>query len=183
MEKGGGKSKKAQEVFVIKKGKSGKIFLCNLLTQRLLLTNQQSPRVWLDETHSLYLTARTCVALGQSEEGSVCCELESWRRQESTSSTLGLLMAGETPTSDCSPLIDHSHVPEFEVALWVKITLALIYICIFVAGLLGNSITIKVTRILQRKGYLQKEVTDHMVSLACSDLLVILLGMPVERCV
>ncbi|NWT50423.1 GPR39 protein, partial [Erythrocercus mccallii] len=84
------------------------------------------------------------------------------------------------PTSDCSHLIDHSHVPEFEVALGVKITLALIYICIFVAGLLGNSITIKVTRILQRKGYLQKEVTDHMVSLACSDLLVILLGMPVE---
>ncbi|NXW75117.1 GPR39 protein, partial [Hirundo rustica] len=85
-----------------------------------------------------------------------------------------------TPTSDCSHLIDHSHVPEFEVVLAVKIILALIYICIFVAGLLGNSITIKVTRILQRKGYLQKEVTDHMVSLACSDLLVILLGMPVE---
>ncbi|NWY48352.1 GPR39 protein, partial [Sylvia atricapilla] len=85
-----------------------------------------------------------------------------------------------TPTSDCSNLIDHSHVPGFEVALGVKITLALIYICIFVAGLLGNSITIKVTRILQKKGYLQKEVTDHMVSLACSDLLVILLGMPVE---
>ncbi|NWX29691.1 GPR39 protein, partial [Notiomystis cincta] len=85
-----------------------------------------------------------------------------------------------TPTSDCSHLIDHSHVPEFEVALWIKITLALVYICIFVAGLLGNSITIKATRILQKKGYLQKEVTDHMVSLACSDLLVILLGMPVE---
>ncbi|NWV38246.1 GPR39 protein, partial [Grantiella picta] len=85
-----------------------------------------------------------------------------------------------TPSSDCSHLIDHSHVPEFEVALWVKITLALVYICIFVAGLLGNSVTIKATRILQRKGYLQKEVTDHMVSLACSDLLVILLGMPME---
>ncbi|NXP20958.1 GPR39 protein, partial [Scytalopus superciliaris] len=83
-------------------------------------------------------------------------------------------------TSNCSHFIDHSHVPEFEVALWVKITLALVYICIFVAGILGNSITIKATRILQKKGYLQKEVTDHMVSLACSDLLVILLGMPME---
>ncbi|NWI89089.1 GPR39 protein, partial [Pitta sordida] len=83
-------------------------------------------------------------------------------------------------TSDCSHLIDHSHIQEFEVALWVKITLALVYICIFVAGILGNSITIKATRILQKKGYLQKEVTDHMVSLACSDLLVILLGMPME---
>ncbi|XP_014796621.1 PREDICTED: G-protein coupled receptor 39 [Calidris pugnax] len=50
----------------------------------------------------------------------------------------------------------------------------------FVVGILGNSITIKATRILQKKGYLQKEVTDHMVSLACSDLLVILLGMPME---
>ncbi|NXB78660.1 GPR39 protein, partial [Donacobius atricapilla] len=85
-----------------------------------------------------------------------------------------------TPASDCSNLIDHSHVPEFEAVLGIKITLAIIYVCIFVAGLLGNTITIKVTRILQRKGYLQKEVTDHMVSLACSDLLVILLGMPVE---
>ncbi|XP_027533709.1 G-protein coupled receptor 39 [Neopelma chrysocephalum] len=89
-------------------------------------------------------------------------------------------MAGQTSTSDCSHLIDHSHVQEFEVALWIKITLALVYICIFVAGILGNSITIKATRILQKKGYLQKEVTDHMVSLACSDLLVILLGMPME---
>ncbi|PKU36540.1 g-protein coupled receptor 39 [Limosa lapponica baueri] len=89
-------------------------------------------------------------------------------------------MAGETSTSDCSHLIDHSHVPEFEVSLWIKITLASVYVCMFVAGILGNSITIKATRILQKKGYLQKEVTDHIVSLACSDLLVILLGMPME---
>nr|XP_021152204.1 G-protein coupled receptor 39 isoform X2 [Columba livia] len=89
-------------------------------------------------------------------------------------------MAEQTSSSDCSDLIDHSHVPEFEVSSWIKITLALVYVCLFVAGILGNSITIKATRILQKKGYLQKEVTDHMVSLACSDLLVILLGMPME---
>ncbi|XP_009876093.1 PREDICTED: G-protein coupled receptor 39-like, partial [Apaloderma vittatum] len=89
-------------------------------------------------------------------------------------------MAEQMSPSDCSHLIDHSHVPEFEVSLWIKITLASVYVCIFVAGILGNSITIKATRILQKKGYLQKEVTDHMVSLACSDLLVILLGMPME---
>ncbi|XP_010306417.2 G-protein coupled receptor 39 [Balearica regulorum gibbericeps] len=89
-------------------------------------------------------------------------------------------MAGQTSPSDCSHLIDQSHIPEFEVAAWVKITLASVYVCIFIAGILGNSITIKVTKILQKKGYLQKEVTDHMVSLACSDLLVILLGMPME---
>ncbi|KAF1498589.1 G-protein coupled receptor 39, partial [Eudyptula minor novaehollandiae] len=85
-----------------------------------------------------------------------------------------------TSPSDCSHLIDHSHIPEFEVSPWIKNTLASVYVCIFAAGILGNSITIKATRILQKKGYLQKEVTDHMVSLACSDLLVILLGMPVQ---
>ncbi|KAF1558969.1 G-protein coupled receptor 39, partial [Eudyptula minor] len=85
-----------------------------------------------------------------------------------------------TSPSDCSHLIDHSHIPEFEVSPWIKNTLASVYVCIFAVGILGNSITIKATRILQKKGYLQKEVTDHMVSLACSDLLVILLGMPVQ---
>ncbi|XP_035412023.1 G-protein coupled receptor 39 [Cygnus atratus] len=89
-------------------------------------------------------------------------------------------MEGQTSSSDCFHLINHTHIPEFEVSHWIKITLASLDICIFVAGILGNSITIKATKILQKKGYLQKEVTNHMVSLACSDLLVILLGMPVE---
>ncbi|XP_042541221.1 G-protein coupled receptor 39 [Dipodomys spectabilis] len=83
-------------------------------------------------------------------------------------------------SKDCSNVIDHSHVPEFEVATWIKITLFLVYLVIFVAGIVGNSITIRVTQVLQKKGYLQKEVTDHMVSLACSDILVFLIGMPVE---
>ncbi|XP_039085849.1 G-protein coupled receptor 39 [Hyaena hyaena] len=82
--------------------------------------------------------------------------------------------------SDCSYVIDHTHVPEFEVATWIKITLILVYLAIFVVGILGNSVTIRVTQVLQKKGYLQKEVTDHMVSLACSDILVFLIGMPME---
>ncbi|XP_060118243.1 G-protein coupled receptor 39 [Heteronotia binoei] len=89
-------------------------------------------------------------------------------------------MAAQNDPLDCWDIIDDSHIPEFEMAQWIKITLALLYIIIFVGGILGNSITIHTTRVLQKKGYLQKEVTDHMVSLACSDLLVILLGMPVE---
>ncbi|GAB5575613.1 G-protein coupled receptor 39 [Prionailurus viverrinus] len=84
------------------------------------------------------------------------------------------------PSSDCSYVIDHTHVPEFEVATWIKITLILVYLAIFVVGILGNSVTIRVTQVLQKKGYLQKEVTDHMVSLACSDILVFLVGMPME---
>lgn len=82
--------------------------------------------------------------------------------------------------SDCSNVIDHSHVPEFEVATWIKISLILVNLVIFVMGILGNSVTIRVTQVLQKKGYLQKEVTDHMVSLACSDILVFLIGMPME---
>nr|XP_033802516.1 G-protein coupled receptor 39 [Geotrypetes seraphini] len=80
----------------------------------------------------------------------------------------------------CEDLIDHSHVPDFEVQLGVKITLTVLYGLIFLAGILGNSITIQTTKVLQNKGYLQKGVADHMISLACSDLLVLLLGMPVE---
>ncbi|XP_004589448.2 G-protein coupled receptor 39 [Ochotona princeps] len=90
-------------------------------------------------------------------------------------------MASPRPSSsDCSNVIDHSHVPNFEVSTWIKITLFLVYLFIFVVGILGNSITIRVTQVLQKKGYLQKEVTDHMVSLACSDILVFLIGMPME---
>ncbi|XP_077009704.1 G-protein coupled receptor 39 [Tamandua tetradactyla] len=84
------------------------------------------------------------------------------------------------PGDDCSHVIDHSHVPEFEVDTWIKITLILVYLVIFVVGIVGNSVTIRVTQVLQKKGYLQKEVTDHMVSLACSDILVLLIGMPME---
>lgn len=84
------------------------------------------------------------------------------------------------PSSDCSHIIDHSHIPQFEVATWIKITLILVNLVIFVVGILGNSVTIRVTQLLQKKGYLQKEVTDHMVSLACSDILVFLIGMPME---
>lgn len=69
---------------------------------------------------------------------------------------------------------------ELEPNYPVKIFLTIFYSLILVTGILGNSITIRVTQVLQRNGYLQKNVTDHMVSLACSDLLVLLIGMPVE---
>ncbi|KAM5152080.1 G-protein coupled receptor 39 [Mantella aurantiaca] len=80
----------------------------------------------------------------------------------------------------CAKYIDHSHVPDFEVKLIVKISLTVLYGIILLAGIIGNSVTIRTTKVLRDKGYLQKGVTDHMISLACSDLLVILLGMPVE---
>ncbi|XP_067891210.1 G-protein coupled receptor 39 [Heterodontus francisci] len=82
--------------------------------------------------------------------------------------------------SDCEAYFNQKHVPEFEVKNSVKIGLTILYSIILVAGIIGNSLTIKVAQVLQRKGYLQKSVTDHMISLSCADLLVLLLGMPVE---
>ncbi|XP_072469387.1 G-protein coupled receptor 39 [Notamacropus eugenii] len=90
------------------------------------------------------------------------------------------MAASRDSAHDCSQVIDHSHVPEFEVATWIKITLILVYSIIFMMGILGNSVTIRVTQVLQNKGYLQKAVADHMISLACSDILVFLIGMPME---
>ncbi|KAI4875889.1 hypothetical protein NFI96_032038 [Prochilodus magdalenae] len=69
---------------------------------------------------------------------------------------------------------------KLETHFEVKVFLTVLYSLILVLGIVGNSITIHVTQVLQRNGYLQKNVTDHMVSLACSDLLVLLIGMPVE---
>lgn len=62
----------------------------------------------------------------------------------------------------------------------IKISLTILYSLILVTGIVGNMITIRVAHVLKRNGYLQKNVTSHMVSLSCSDLLVLLIGMPVE---
>uniref|UniRef100_A0A7N8XHS1 G protein-coupled receptor 39 n=1 Tax=Mastacembelus armatus TaxID=205130 RepID=A0A7N8XHS1_9TELE len=77
-------------------------------------------------------------------------------------------------------IADEKDWHELEPNYSVKIFLTVLYSLILVTGIVGNSITIKVTQVLRRNGYLQKNVTDHMVSLACSDLLVLLIGMPVE---
>ncbi|KAM4731333.1 G-protein coupled receptor 39 [Anableps anableps] len=62
----------------------------------------------------------------------------------------------------------------------VKVFMTVLYTFMLFTGIVGNSVTIRVTQVLKRNGYLQKNVTDHMVSLATSDLLVLLIGMPVE---
>ncbi|XP_021434940.1 G-protein coupled receptor 39-like [Oncorhynchus mykiss] len=62
----------------------------------------------------------------------------------------------------------------------IKIFLTVLYSLILLTGIVGNGVTIQVMQVLQHNGYMQKYVTDHLVSLACSDLLVLLIGMPVE---
>ncbi|XP_029566712.1 G-protein coupled receptor 39 [Salmo trutta] len=69
---------------------------------------------------------------------------------------------------------------ELEPNYPIKVFLTVLYSLILLTGIVGNGITIRVTQVLRQNGYLQKYVTDHMVSLACSDLLVLLIGMPVE---
>ncbi|XP_038645786.1 G-protein coupled receptor 39 [Scyliorhinus canicula] len=81
---------------------------------------------------------------------------------------------------ECETYFNHQHMSEFDVAISVKVGLTILYSIIFVAGVFGNSLTIKVAHVLQKKGYLQKSVTDHMTSLSCADLLVLILGIPVE---
>lgn len=75
---------------------------------------------------------------------------------------------------------DEKNWRELEPNYPIKIFLTVLYSLMLVTGIVGNSVTIRVTQVLKQNGYLQKNVTDHMVSLACSDLLVLLIGMPVE---
>ncbi|XP_028663814.1 G-protein coupled receptor 39-like [Erpetoichthys calabaricus] len=83
-------------------------------------------------------------------------------------------------TSECKDFFTHAVLPELEPSLAIKVFITLLYVVLLLVGIIGNGITIKVTQVLKTKGYLQKSVTDHMVSLACSDILVLLLGMPVD---
>lgn len=82
--------------------------------------------------------------------------------------------------SDEIEIADEKDWTELEPNYAVKIFLTVLYSLMLVTGIVGNSVTIRTTQVLKRNGYLQKNVTDHMVSLACSDLLVLLIGMPVE---
>lgn len=69
---------------------------------------------------------------------------------------------------------------QLEPSYGLKVFLTVLYCLILSLGVLGNSATIHVAQVLQRNGYLQRSVAEHMVSLACSDLLVLLIGLPVE---
>lgn len=77
-------------------------------------------------------------------------------------------------------LPDQKDWRQLEPSFQVKIFLTFLYSLMLLLGIGGNSVTIRVTQVLKQNGYLQKNVTDHMVSLACSDLLVLFIGMPVE---
>lgn len=82
--------------------------------------------------------------------------------------------------SEEAELPDEKDWRELEPHYPVKIFLTVLYSLMLLTGIVGNAVTIRVSQVLKQNGYLQKNVTDHMISLACSDLLVLLIGMPVE---
>lgn len=82
--------------------------------------------------------------------------------------------------SDKIEIVDEKDWTELEPNYVVKIFLTVLYSVMLVIGIVGNSVTIRATHVLKQNGYLQRNVTKHMVSLASSDLLVLSIGMPVE---
>ncbi|XP_043530746.1 G-protein coupled receptor 39-like [Chiloscyllium plagiosum] len=61
-----------------------------------------------------------------------------------------------------------------------KVATSATYGSILVSGLIGNVLVIWVIGILKSKGCIQSCLRCHMVSMACSDLLILTLGLPIE---
>lgn len=87
---------------------------------------------------------------------------------------------GDTAMDTSAEVAEEKNWRDLEPSYSVKVFLTVLYCLILVTGIVGNAVTIRVAQVLQHNGYLQKNVTDHMVSLVCSDLLVLIIGMPVE---
>uniref|UniRef100_UPI00398E74BA G-protein coupled receptor 39-like n=1 Tax=Pristiophorus japonicus TaxID=55135 RepID=UPI00398E74BA len=61
-----------------------------------------------------------------------------------------------------------------------KIATSAVHGAIFISGLVGNLLVIRVIRILNNKTCVQRSLSQHMVSMACSDLLILTIGLPIE---
>ncbi|CAF89857.1 unnamed protein product, partial [Tetraodon nigroviridis] len=61
-----------------------------------------------------------------------------------------------------------------------RVLVTLVYAAVFAVGSLGNSITLYILLSQKRVRHLQSSVHQHLLSLAASDLLILLLSMPVE---
>uniref|UniRef100_A0A8C4R501 G protein-coupled receptor 39 n=1 Tax=Eptatretus burgeri TaxID=7764 RepID=A0A8C4R501_EPTBU len=69
----------------------------------------------------------------------------------------------------------------FELSHAVKGVLTAVYVVLLTVGVLGNSITVYLALAVQgRKTCLQRAVRLHMLSLAISDLLVLIVGIPMD---
>ncbi|XP_078497566.1 G-protein coupled receptor 39-like [Lissotriton helveticus] len=66
------------------------------------------------------------------------------------------------------------------LSLAAKVGITLTYGALFVCGVLGNTLVIRVIRKMRARCLIQASVSQHLCSLACSDLLVLLVGIPTE---
>lgn len=69
---------------------------------------------------------------------------------------------------------------EVNTHLYSKVLVTLVYAAVFAVGSLGNSITLYILLTQKSLRHLQSTVHQHLLSLAVSDLLILLLSMPVE---
>lgn len=69
---------------------------------------------------------------------------------------------------------------EVNTNIYSKVTVTVIYAALFLVGALGNSITLHILLTKKSLHDLQSTVHYHLVSLAVSDLLILVLSMPVE---
>lgn len=69
---------------------------------------------------------------------------------------------------------------EVNTDIYSKVIVTVIYAALFTVGLLGNSITLYILLTKKSLHNLQSAVHYHLVSLAVSDLLILVLSMPIE---
>lgn len=69
---------------------------------------------------------------------------------------------------------------EVNTDIYSKVIVTVIYVALFTVGSLGNSITLYILLTKKSLHNLQSTVHYHLVSLAVSDLLILVLSMPVE---
>lgn len=86
------------------------------------------------------------------------------------------------PPFDNSTVGPTSNEEELEVNtnVYAKVIVTIIYLALFAIGFLGNSITIYTLITRKTLQNLQSTVHYHLASLAVSDLLILILSMPIE---
>ncbi|KAJ8397611.1 hypothetical protein AAFF_G00436100 [Aldrovandia affinis] len=78
------------------------------------------------------------------------------------------------------PELDDNQDLEVNTDIYSKVMVTVIYVALFVIGSVGNSITLYTSLMKKSLQNLQSTVHYHLASLAVSDLLIIVLCMPIE---
>ncbi|MGH0114835.1 UNVERIFIED_CONTAM: hypothetical protein FKN15_056684 [Acipenser sinensis] len=88
-------------------------------------------------------------------------------------------MSNTTEEAPCWPTAEAAH-RSTELSFRAKAAVTAVYGALFLFGVLGNLLVLRVTWILKRGTCIQKSVCYHVTSMACSDLLILSVGIPVE---